>query len=191
MSTPLPRLRTKIGFADLPARLSPANFPYMSRPVHAIAAVATGRVIGNAGRLPWSFAADTAYFMGMTRGGVMIEGPGCYAELGGALPDRETIVISRDLEKKFPGAMKASSLDEALALAERSAFPGPVWIAGGQWLYEEALSRCEKLCLTVISASYPGDRFFPDWSSTHPRLESSRSEIESGVALLFNVYSKS
>ena len=162
----------------------------MKKPVYAIAAVASGRVIGAGGRLPWSFPEDTAYFKAMTRGGVMIEGPGCYAELGGALPGRGTIVVSRDPAKSFPGAERAGSLDEALALAAGSPFPGPVWIAGGQWLYEAALPLCEKLYLTVISGAYPGDRFFPAWESTHPRLVSARTEISGGTALSFNVYSK-
>lgn len=162
----------------------------MSRPVYAIAAVAVGRVIGREGRLPWSIPEETSYFHAMTRGGVMIEGPGCYAELGGALPDRETIVISRDPAKRFPGATRSSSPEEALALAEGSPFPGPVWIAGGQWLYEAALEKCERLYLTEISANHPGDRFFPEWRATHPRLVSARSEVVGGVSLMFNVYSK-
>lgn len=120
----------------------------------------------------------------------MIEGPACYAELGGALPDRDTIVISRDPSKKFPGATRAATLDEALALANLSARPGPVWIAGGQWLYEAALPLCERLHITEIFAEYPGDRTFPDWRATHPKVISSFASTDAGVSLVFSVYAK-
>jgi dihydrofolate reductase len=159
----------------------------MPKPVHAIVAVAARRVIGRAGRLPWSFPSDTAYFLATTRGGVMIEGPTCYAELGGALPDRDTIVISRDATKTFPGATRAGTFEEALELANRSTRPGPVWVAGGQWLYEAALPLCERLYVTEIGAEYPGDRFFPEWRATHPRVISAHATIESGTSLVFSV----
>lgn len=162
----------------------------MPKPVYTIAAVAANRVIGSAGRLPWDFPKDTAYFMGMTRGGVMIEGPSCYAELGGALPERDTIVISRDASKTFPGAERAASLAEALELAQRSPRPGPVWIGGGQWLYEAALAVSERLYLTEIQADFRGDRFFPEWRATHPKLLSTRIEVEKGVTLAFSVYGR-
>lgn len=162
----------------------------MPKPVYTIAALAANRVIGRSGRLPWSFPSDTAYFLAMTRGGVMIEGPSCYAELGGALPDRDTIVVSRDPAKFFPGAGRASTLEEALELAQRSARPGPIWIGGGQWLYEAGLAVSERLYLTEIQAVYPGDRYFPEWCATHPRLLTGRAEIENGVALVFSVYTR-
>lgn len=162
----------------------------MSKPVYAIVAVAAGRVIGAGGKLPWSFPVDTAYFLSMTRGGVMIEGPACYAELGGALADRDTLVISRDENKVFPGARRAASLDEALRLAQESTYPGPIWIAGGQWLYEAALERCERLYITEIFAEFDGDRFFPDWSRTHGRVSASFAETDGGVSLVFSVYER-
>ncbi len=120
----------------------------------------------------------------------MIEGPVCYAELGGVLPDRETIVVSRDSSKTFPGASCAATPEAALELARASAMPGPVWVCGGQWLYEAMLPRCERLYLTEIAETYPGDRFFPDWRETHPRLLSARAARDGEVSLVFSVYSR-
>ena len=162
----------------------------MPKPVYAIVAVSRGRVIGRAGRLPWVLPRDTAYFLECTRDGVMIEGPGCYAELGGALPDRDTIVISRDSGKTFPGALRAADLESALQLAQVSTRPGPVWISGGQWLYEAALPLCDRLYVTEIDADFAGDRFFPEWRKSHPVLFSSRDAEDSGVSLKFRVYSR-
>ncbi len=163
----------------------------MTKPVYAIVAVAANRVIGAAGRLPWHFPADDAYFREITRGGVMIEGPLCYRELGGALPDRGTVAISRDAGARFAGAERAADLGAALELARRMSWPGPVWISGGQWLYEAALPLCERLYVTEIDAEYAGDRFFPDWRASHPVTLASREAVDSGVTLRFRVYAKS
>lgn len=163
----------------------------MSKPVYAIVAVSPDRVIGSGGRLPWHLPQDTAYFREMTRGGVMIEGPLCYRELGGALPDRGTVVVSRRPEAVFPGASRAGDLAEALDVARRMPWPGPVWIAGGEWLYAAALPLCERLYITEIDARYAGDRFFPEWRHTHPVLIASRDAVDDGVSLRFRVYAKS
>lgn len=163
----------------------------MPKPVCAIVAMTPDRVIGAGGRLPWHLPVDSAYFLEMTRGGVMIEGPLCYRELGGALPERGTVVISRDATAVFPGAERVSDLASALELAQRMPWPGPVWICGGQWLYEAALPLCERLYITEIDARFAGDRFFPDRRATHPRLVSSREAVDGGVTLRFRVYAKS
>lgn len=54
----------------------------------------------------------------------MIEGSTCYKELEGALPDRGTVVLSSNPANIFPGATRASSLREALAVADAMSFPG-------------------------------------------------------------------
>ena len=52
----------------------------MPKPIQCIVAVARNGVIGSSGRLPWHLPEDLAWFLETTRGGVMIEGPACYAE---------------------------------------------------------------------------------------------------------------
>ena len=51
----------------------------MPKPLQCIVAVARNGVIGREGKLPWHIPEDWAWFMDQTAGGVMIEGPACYA----------------------------------------------------------------------------------------------------------------
>ena len=130
--------------------------------------------------------------MDQTAGGVMIEGPACYAELGKALPGRGTVVVSRDPAKSFPGAERVVSLDDALVAAERmDQWKGPTWITGGERIYALSLPLCERLLITRINRDFPGDRFFPaDWSRLFTKLVSSKEGEYQGLGYAFEVWER-
>ena len=158
-------------------------------------AVALNSVIGKPdGGLPWSIPEDTAYFKKTTEGGVMIEGTVCYTELGGALPDRGTVVVSASARKSFPGASRASSLDVALRIADKLPYDGPVWICGGEKIYAEGLPHCSRLYITRIDKAYEGEGYkvFPsDWSKYFTRLVSSRASQYEDINFVFEVWERS
>ena len=163
----------------------------MPKPVHCIVAVAPDGAIGAAGRLAWDLPEDSRYFRAMTEGGVMIEGPVCYAELGCALPGRGTVVISRDASRIFPGATRAGDMTEALALARAMPWPGPIWITGGERVYAEGLPHCDRLYITRVGLRIAGDRFFPaGWEQAFPRVLSQRQSHQAGITLSFEVRSR-
>ena len=164
----------------------------MPKPLQCIVAVARNGVIGMEGRLPWHIPEDLAWFMDQTAGGVMIEGPACYVELGKALPDRGTVVVSRDPTKSFPGAERAISLAEAIVIAERmDQWAGPTWITGGQRIYAEGLPLCERLHITRIDRDFGGDRFFPaDWQKVFTKLVSSKEGREGDLGYRFEVWER-
>jgi dihydrofolate reductase len=161
------------------------------KPIQCIVAVARNGVIGAAGRLPWHLPEDLAWFMASTRGGVMVEGPACYAELGKALEGRGTVVVSRDPAKRFPGAERAPDLAGALVLAEAMPWAGPTWITGGERIYAEGLPLCSKLLITRIHRDYEGDRRFPaDWSKHFARRTWSKDGEHEGVPYTFEVWER-
>jgi len=162
------------------------------KPVQCIVAVAQNGVIGVEGRLPWHIPEDLAWFMSQTQDGVMIEGPACYAELGKALPGRGTVVVSRDATKSFPGAEQATSLAEAIIIAERmDTWKGPTWITGGQRIYAEGLPLCERLLITRLDRDFAGDRFFPaDWQRTFTKLVSSKKGMQDGLGYAFEIWER-
>lgn len=164
----------------------------MPKPLQCIVAVARNGVIGNQGKLPWHIPEDLAWFMDQTQGGVMIEGPACYAELGQALPGRGTVVVSRDPTKSFPGAERAGTIAEAIAIAEKmSSWPGPIWITGGERIYAEGLPLCERLLITRIDRDFEGDRRFPaDWPKVFTQLVSTRKGEHEGLGYVFEVWER-
>lgn len=163
----------------------------MPKPIHCIVAVAPDGAIGAAGRLAWDIPEDARQFRDLTAGGVMIEGPVCYAELGQALPGRGTVVLSRDPAKTFPGAVRAANMAEAVSLAQAMPWPGPVWITGGERVYAEGLPLCERLYITRVGHRIAGDRFFPSgWEQLFPRVLSHRQSRHLGITLDFEVRAK-
>ena len=164
----------------------------MPKPLQCIVAVARNGVIGKEGKLPWHIPEDLAWFMEQTQGGVMIEGTACYAELGKALPGRGTVVVSRNPAKVFPGAEQATSLAEAIVIAERmEQWPGPTWITGGQRIYAEGMPLCERLLITRIDRDFEGDRFFQaDWQKVFPRLVSAKEGSLEGLDYRFEVWER-
>lgn len=162
------------------------------KPLQCIVAVARNGVIGREGKLPWHIPEDLAWFMDQTKGGVMIEGPACYAELGRALPDRGTVVVSRDPTKSFPGAERAATLAEAIVIADRmDQWPGPIWITGGERIYAEGTPLCERLLITRIDRDFEGDRFFPaDWPKLFTKLVSSKKGEYQGLGYAFEIWER-
>jgi dihydrofolate reductase len=123
-----------------------------------IVAFARGGVIGHNGQLPWRLSADLKRFRRLTTGHTIIMGRKTYDSIGRPLPDRRSIVITRNPDFAAPGVTAVKSLDEAIALArdEDEAF-----VIGGAQIYAEALPRAARLYVTLVDADVPGDVFFP------------------------------
>jgi dihydrofolate reductase len=131
------------------------------KPIYIIVAIAQNGAIGRAGRLPWNLPEDWEYFKRTTRGGILIHGRRSQDHHASLLPDREVIVLTRDPDYTLPGARLARNLPDALAMAQASPHPGPIWIGGGPAIYREALPLADRVYLTEIHADFEADTFFP------------------------------
>lgn len=158
-----------------------------------IAAVAENGVIGAGGGMPWHYPADLAYFKETTTGHPVILGRTTYesiaGQIGGPLPDRTNVVLSRrDLDLP-EGAVQAEHLDEALDLAAADARErgvDEVFVAGGARVYEQFLPVADRLRLTEIADAYEGDTRFPE-RDAEEWVEVARDERED---LAFVVYER-
>ena len=130
----------------------------MKKKISLIAAMAANRAIGIDGRLPWHLPADLKHFKALTLGHTLVVGRKTHESIGGALPGRRTIVITRQQGYAAPGAEVAHSLEEAL---EKSG-DGEVFIGGGEEIFRRTLGEADRLYLTRIHQDFPGDTFFPE-----------------------------
>lgn len=140
--------------------------------VTIIAAVATNRVIGKDGSIPWHLPADLAHFKRTTTGHTLVMGRRTY-ESTGALPGRRTLVLTRNPSWRPKEAVKGkdaevepvSTLDEAIERA-RAAGETELFVCGGEAVYKEALPKADRMVLTRVEAEPEGDTRFPepDWS---------------------------
>jgi len=140
--------------------------------VSLIVATADDRVIGRANALPWRLPADLKRFKRLTMGHHLIIGRKTWESIGRPLPGRHMIVLSRQPRDLPDEVMRAGTLAEALERARQSG-DDEAFIAGGASIYAEALPLADRLYLTRIAATIPGDTYFPpvDWSDWR-RVES-------------------
>ena len=134
-------------------------------------AMARNRTIGHNNALPWYLPADLKYFKRVTLGKPVIMGRKTWDSIGRPLPGRTNIVITRDRGFQAEGARVVSSLDEALALAEKICLidgAEEAVVIGGAQIYALALPHAQRLYLTQVHAEVEGDAHFPpldlaDW----------------------------
>lgn len=130
-----------------------------------IAAVADNGVIGRQGELPWKLSADLRRFKALTIGKTVIMGRKTFdsivRRLGHPLPDRQSVVLTRDPAFHAAGCTVVDSLHEAIdAVRDR----GEVFVLGGEQIYRLFLPFAERLYLTQVHAECKGDARFPDFS---------------------------
>lgn len=133
--------------------------------VNIIVACSENRVIGRNGRLPWRIAEDWNWFMGHTLNGSNIIGRISFEAMlrgGHVNGDRRFHVISTNQALAGPFSKVHGSTSEALAAAREDNLP--IWICGGERIYEESLPLAHRLYLTQVHAQVDGDAWMPDWT---------------------------
>ena len=133
----------------------------------AIAAMATNRVIGRDGQLPWHLPEDLKFFKKVTSGHPIVMGRTTYESIGRPLPKRRNVVLSSSLAG-IDGVEVIPSIEELDNLLGEEA--GEVFVIGGAKLYQALLPRCSVLYLTLVEEEYEGDVVFPPFESEF-RLE--------------------
>ena len=136
----------------------------MSVPVALIAAVGANRVIGNEGALPWRLPTDFAFFKRMTLGKPLIMGRRTFESIGKPLPGRTNIVVTRRAGYQPDGVLVINDLAAALMHAQTIAAAdgaSEVMVGGGAEIYAATIGAADRLYITHVELSPPGDALFP------------------------------
>jgi dihydrofolate reductase len=139
----------------------------------AIAAMSLNRVIGNGNQIPWHLPEDFRWFKATTTGHIIVMGRKTFESIGRPLPNRETIVLSRSAFA-HPGVKTIRSLDELPACSGGK----QIFICGGAQIYEQTLSQCSELFLTLVKRDVVGDAFFPMFEDRFDLVEEIRDTPE-------------
>ena len=149
--------------------------------ISIIAAVAKNRAIGFENKLIYWLPNDLKRFKALTTGHTIIMGRNTFESLPkGALPNRRNVVLSTTI-RELPGCDVFPTLDAALQSCQPDE---DIYIIGGARVYEQAISKADRLCLTEVDDTpAQADAFFPDYSDwqvinkeAHPKDE--RHEYE-------------
>lgn len=125
-----------------------------------VVAVGENGVIGRGGELPWRLPSDLKRFRKLTLGKPVIMGRKTYESIGKPLDRRDNIVVTRQPGFGVAGVHVAANVADALALgrslaAERGM--DEAMVIGGAELFRAALPLTQRIYLTLVHASPPGD----------------------------------
>jgi dihydrofolate reductase len=136
-------------------------------PLAIVVAMADNGVIGRDNHLIWRLKTDMRRFRALTMDRPMILGRRTWDSIGGPLPGRRTIVLTRDRGFRPNGAAVAHDWAGARALAtELAGSADAAAVAGGAEIYALALPEAARLHLTLVHAAPNGDVRFPDFDRT-------------------------
>ena len=136
-----------------------------------LVAMAKNRIIGQNNKLPWHLPADLKHFKFLTMGHIIIMGRKTYQSIGKSLPGRINIVVTHQHQFTAPDVIVVHSIDSALKVSKEMAPSSEVFVIGGEQLYRQTLSICQRIYITEIQRDFAGDTVFPafdpaDWQET-------------------------
>jgi dihydrofolate reductase len=129
--------------------------------ITVIAAIAKNNALGKDNDLIWYCPADLKRFKKVTTGHYILMGRNTYESIGKPLPNRTTIIITRNKNYFKEGCLIAGSLEEAIELAKEEA---QLFIIGGAQIYKEVISKnlADQLDITLVHSEFEADVFFPE-----------------------------
>jgi dihydrofolate reductase len=129
-----------------------------------IAAIDSKRGLGKNNQLLFKIPEDFQRMQKLTIGHPIIMGRKTFESIGRVLPKRLNIVVTHDPLKVQEGLLFASSLEEALKIASDND-KEEAFIFGGGQMYAQAITKADRLYLTLVEGDFGADTFFPDYSN--------------------------
>ena len=127
-----------------------------------IVAASENNVIGIDDDLPWRLSADLKRFKSLTMGHAIIMGRKTFDSIGRLLPGRQTVIITRNQDFQFEGAIVVHSIEAALEACNEHQI---AFLTGGAEIYRLGLPLVDEIYLTRVHTEIEGDTVLPaiDW----------------------------
>lgn len=125
-----------------------------------IVAISENNVIGKDNKLLWHLPEDLKRFKELTTGHTIIMGRKTFESLGGILPNRKHIVITRDTNYKVENnnveiMNDIQEIDKYINDNEEN------FVIGGAIIYSQLIKKAQKMYITKIYKKFEGDAYFP------------------------------
>jgi len=157
-----------------------------------IAAIAENNALGKDNDLIWHLPADLKRFKKVTTGHHILMGRNTFESIGKPLPNRTTIIITRNKNYFKDGCLIAHSIEEAIALVENE---DDIFIIGGAQVYKEVIKKnlADQLDITLVHQKFDADVFFPEidltiWEET--TREDFKADEKNKLDFSFVTYTK-
>jgi len=128
----------------------------------AIVAMTSERIIGKEGTLPWHLPEDLKLFRRYTTGNPIVMGRKTWDSIGKPLPNRQSIVLTRDPDWSAEGANVIHHPDE---LSQIELITPEVFIIGGAQIYSAFMPILDEILISHVYQNFSGDTRFPEFES--------------------------
>lgn len=129
--------------------------------IASIFAMSENRVIGKNNQLPWHLPADLKFFKATTLNHPILMGRKTFESIGKPLPQRTSIIITRQHGYRVEGALVVNSIAEAIKAGQE--LNPDIFIIGGAEILKEVLPIIDTMYLTHIHETFEGDVFYPEF----------------------------
>lgn len=129
--------------------------------ISIVVAMDANGLIGSQGKMPWHCPADLHHFRNLTLGHTVLMGRKTFSSIGFVLPERRSIVVTRDHGFQIKDERVEVHHDLHPLLHEWQKQEEVLFVAGGAEIYKEALPFAEELWISYIQGTYTGDTYFP------------------------------
>ena len=126
-----------------------------------IVAKAKNNVIGKENKLIWHIPDDLKRFKKLTTGKNIIMGRKTFESLGGILPNRFHIVLTKDSKFKIDNE-NVKIINDIADLEKYINDDEENFVIGGESIYKLLLPSAKKLYITQLDVDFEGDTYFPE-----------------------------
>lgn len=129
--------------------------------ITVIAAIGTNNELGKGNDLIWHLPADLKRFKNVTSGHTIVMGRKTFESIGRPLPNRTSIIITRDKTYAQEGCIVVNSVEEAIASAPKGQ---KIFVIGGAQIYQYVLAKnlIDILDITHVHDVFEADVYFPE-----------------------------
>ena len=129
--------------------------------VTIIAAIANENALGKDNDLIWHLPADLKRFKKVTSGHHILMGRNTFESIGKPLPNRTTVIITRNNDYKADGCIVVDSIEKAIEVAKNDEH---IFIIGGAQIYKQVIENnlADELDITQVHHSFDADVYFPE-----------------------------
>jgi dihydrofolate reductase len=157
--------------------------------ISIVVAAAENGVIGKDNQLLWKLSADLKRFKNITSGHFILLGRKTFESIGKPLPNRTSLIISRNFECDFENCFVFKTINDAIVFAAQQN-QNDIFVIGGGEIYKQTLPLANKIYLTLVHTEIEGDTYFEyddsSWKVTHTEFvpKDEKNEFDSTYIVL-------